>query len=329
LQLNSRIILFFKIIIFHSLIIIFFPPVCYSRNLFPAECFAEKPYGGDNLPTIFQLESARVTDDGNIEIISEDAFRLTQWLEKGVFEALGHKYVKSMTFAIMEGHEDNPELLETYTFEIGYEKVGTKTLPTLNGLVATKENLKKQACTFIRNLTVFAGSLDVVPDNRWLTMKLTYFDDVTPPDYEPEYFAAQSEENHFRFPTNKKILRIKVGQLNTSSHSMQLRFAHVDDTILEDPESSSEQLQMKSKIPASLFLNSGDDSNKFDNSCSDNNDQETQQKSFYHQTTSSNVTKINLGRLELGDDNFQSTNNGTEESEVKNDTLKNKLTKHM
>ena len=121
--------------------------ICYSRNLFPDYCFVKKPYGADELPTIYQLESAHVDENGGLVVLNEDAFQLTQWMEKGVFEALKHKYVKTVCFQILQGDEDDPMLLETYTFEVAYAQVGEKSLPTLNGVVASRENLKKQACT--------------------------------------------------------------------------------------------------------------------------------------------------------------------------------------
>jgi hypothetical protein len=114
--------------------------ICYARNLFPKDCFTEKPYGDDELPCIYQLESAKINSDGNLEILNDGAFLLTQWLEKGVFQALENKYLKSMTFAILD-EEDN--LSETYSFMIGYDKVGDNRLSlSLNGVVVTKENLK-------------------------------------------------------------------------------------------------------------------------------------------------------------------------------------------
>jgi hypothetical protein len=57
--------------------------ICYTRNLFPKSCFAERPYGDtDELSTVFQLESAKINSDGKLEVLHEDAFLLTQWLEK-------------------------------------------------------------------------------------------------------------------------------------------------------------------------------------------------------------------------------------------------------
>ena len=87
--------------------------ICYSRNLFPDDCFVKKPYGSDELPSIYQLESAHLNEDGVLQVLNEDAFQLTRWLEKGVFEALKQKYMKTLSFQILQGDESNPKLLET------------------------------------------------------------------------------------------------------------------------------------------------------------------------------------------------------------------------
>ncbi len=116
--------------------------ICYTRNLFPQNCFTEKPYGGPEMPIVHQLESARVDENGQLEILHKDAFLLTQWLEKGVFEALEKKYLKSVTFAIIKGNDIAETLLETYSFSVNYTEVNGKLLPSFNGVIATKDNLR-------------------------------------------------------------------------------------------------------------------------------------------------------------------------------------------
>jgi hypothetical protein len=100
-----------------------------------------------------------------------DAFLLTQWLERGVFDALTQKYLKTLTFAVYTS--DKPEtdrLLETYTFAFDYPE---GRCPTVNGKAMNRETMKLQAVAFIRSLVEFSGTLDALPNDRWLTMKLT------------------------------------------------------------------------------------------------------------------------------------------------------------
>ena len=64
--------------------------ICYIRNLFPAECFSSKEYAGIS---VRQLESAEPGPDGELRVKNKDAFMITQWLEKGVFDSIERKYV--------------------------------------------------------------------------------------------------------------------------------------------------------------------------------------------------------------------------------------------
>jgi meiosis-specific protein len=104
-------------------------------------------------------------------IKNNDAFLLSQWLEKGVFDALEKAYLKSLTFAVYakEKEKDDGILLETYQFLVEY---GDEKQIKLNGVTMNRENMKKQAVTFIRCLVEFTGTLDELPDDRYLTMKL-------------------------------------------------------------------------------------------------------------------------------------------------------------
>lgn len=92
-------------------------------------------------------------------------------MEKGVFDALEKSYLKSLTFAVYAKESDESEgiLLETYQFLVEY---GDEKQIKLNGVTMNRENMKKQAVTFIRCLVEFAGTLDELPEDRYLTMKL-------------------------------------------------------------------------------------------------------------------------------------------------------------
>jgi hypothetical protein len=72
----------------------------------------------------------------------------------------------------------------------------------------------------------------LIPDSRVLTLKLTYYEDATPPNYEPEFFSKLADIDMLKF--NGDVLRIKIGKLTTQDHSLQVRFAHVEECIFED-----------------------------------------------------------------------------------------------
>lgn len=103
----------------------------------------------------------------------------------------------------------------------------------------------------------------MIPDNRVLTLKLTYYEDETPSNYEPEFFSKLPNTDLFKF--NGDVLRIKIGKLTTQDHSLQVRFAHVEECIFEDtPDrtvmpfsatSKPDQQTLTSKIDALTITN--------------------------------------------------------------------------
>lgn len=109
-----------------------------------------------------------------IEVRNEEAFLLTQWLERGVFEAMEKGYLKSLSFGIFarDPRTNADTLLETYQFFVEYPASSNDPV-MLNGQRVTREGLKQQAVIFLRSLIEFSATLEVLPQERWLTLKLT------------------------------------------------------------------------------------------------------------------------------------------------------------
>lgn len=106
---------------------------------------------------------------------NDEAFLITQWLEKGVFAALETEYLSSMTFAIFKRHSTTgvDTLLETYEFKFTYNSGNSI---ALNGVeLHSKEVVKGQAAKLIRSLTEFTSTLCDLPFERWLTIELKVF----------------------------------------------------------------------------------------------------------------------------------------------------------
>ena len=138
--------------------------------MFPTDCYNDKQYG---LVEIHQLQGAKKDDDGTVAVIHPEAFLVTQWLEKGVFDAMEEGYLKSLIFAI---YTRNPKdgsdlLLETYEFRVTYPEEG-KSAKVNDVELYSKEAVKSQAAKFIRSLTEFTSTLDNLPSERKITMQL-------------------------------------------------------------------------------------------------------------------------------------------------------------
>lgn len=145
--------------------------MCFFRDIFPRECFKDKQYGNVN---IHQLQGAYMDPkSGSLKVLNEEAFLITQWLEKGIFSALEAEYLSSMTLAIFTQHPVTGDdlLLESYEFKVTYGEHG-KPMKLNEANLFSKEAVKSQASKFIRSLTEFTSTLDKLPKTRWLTVQL-------------------------------------------------------------------------------------------------------------------------------------------------------------
>jgi len=193
------------------------------RNLWQDDLFSKVDYGGAE---IHQLESAEVDQEGNINIKNIEAFRLTQWLERGVFDAIEKEYLKSVKFFIQTKHPLTDELitLEAYEFAIAYES--SEGAPaSINGQPLTSsDGLKAQARRFLKTLYDFASTLDELPQDRCLSMMLKYHDNC-PPEYEPEFFKSADAK---ALDLNSSLTVVKLGSVIATDLNMHLSYTGLD-----------------------------------------------------------------------------------------------------
>ena len=83
------------------------------------------------------------------------------------------RYLQSLTFAIFSRDEElnRDTLLETYQFNMSYPNEDCNKF-MLNGQKVTRDNLKQQAITLIRSLIEFSGTLEQLPGDRWITLRI-------------------------------------------------------------------------------------------------------------------------------------------------------------
>lgn len=77
---------------------------------------------------------------------------------------------------------------------VSYSDDGSATLNfqgRKSGSIFTKEHIKKETFALLRTLTNFVSNLDTLPEEKYLTMKILYYD-YTPEDYQPKFFKDAS-----------------------------------------------------------------------------------------------------------------------------------------
>ncbi|KAF8205628.1 HORMA domain-containing protein [Mycena galopus ATCC 62051] len=187
---------------------------------------------------------------------TDEADRILNYLEHGIFEALQKQYLRSFIFAIYLDEKDPNNIVEAYTFNFHYHTIpGTDTvIPVMSlgddldkmsikdaakdpvvqaakkGKAPTLKDVKKSVKTLLKTLIHSTTQMDVLPKRRFATFKLFYTDE-TPAEYEPQYFqAGDAQKDKWFFMTHdldEVPDKWNVGQLETGHHSVNLSVASI------------------------------------------------------------------------------------------------------
>ncbi|KAM7028986.1 HORMA domain-containing protein 1 isoform 1-T4 [Acridotheres tristis] len=211
--------------------------ITYLRGIFP-----ESAYG------------TRYMDDVCVKILREDkncpgSTQLVKWM-LGCYDALQKKYLRQIVLAVYTQPEDPQTVTECYHFKFKYTHNG----PLLDFGSKDKKSessipcadTKRASVLLIRKIFILMQNLSPLPSDVCLTMKLLYYDEVTPPDYQPPGFKEAKDEGlMFR----EEPMYLNVGEVPTPFHMLKLkittekqRMENVDKNILEQEE-TAEPLQ--------------------------------------------------------------------------------------
>lgn len=192
--------------------------VAYLRNLFDEEAFEDKNVSG------LQLKVLRP--------FNQESKLILNWLEDGVFDALEKQYLKLLVFGI---HGECDELIESYHFHFNYSDGGTNinlkrkskdqeisNSQEINGYeCCTKEYARQQTVQLLRALILLTQSLSPLPESRYMSMKLWYYEDRVPSDYEPNHFRPARSSDILSF--NEIPIDTVVGNVDTKFHTLSVK----------------------------------------------------------------------------------------------------------
>ncbi|XP_039558192.1 HORMA domain-containing protein 1 isoform X1 [Passer montanus] len=212
--------------------------ITYLRGIFP-----ESAYG------------TRYMDDVCVKILREDkncpgSTQLVKWM-LGCYDALQKKYLRQIVLAVYTQTEDPQTVTECYHFKFKYTHNG----PLLDFGSKDKKSespiscadTKKASILLIRKIYILMQNLSPLPSDVCLTMKLLYYDEVTPPDYQPPGFKEAKDEGLL---FKEEPMYLNVGEVPTPFHLLKLkitterqRMESVDKSILKQGE-TAEPLQL-------------------------------------------------------------------------------------
>ncbi|KAG7227229.1 hypothetical protein INR49_013889, partial [Caranx melampygus] len=208
--------------------------ITYLRGIFPEDAYR-----------------SRYLEDLSIKVLREDcntpgANKVVKWL-MGCFDAMEKQYVYT--------NPDEPNcIIESYQFKFKYTEKG----PAMNILrnndvemQVTLEDTKRASVLLIRKLFLLMQNLDALPSNVYLTMKLYYYDDITPADYQPPGFKEgecdslwfEGLAGHFR-----------VGEVQTAFHTLRVRVSAEQSRLekLKEANHPKEASQVSQKNPPEI-----------------------------------------------------------------------------
>ncbi|KAL2598481.1 hypothetical protein AAZV13_11G227800 [Glycine max] len=211
--------------------------ISYIRGLFPEKYFNDK-----SVPAL-EMKIKKLMP------VDAESRRLIDWMEKGVYDALQKKYLKTLLFCVCEA-VDGP-MLEEYAFSFSYSdsdnqevsmninRTGNKknrgTFKCNSTTEVTPHQMRSSACKMIRTLVQLMRTLEKMPEERTIMMKLLYYDDVTPADYEPPFFKGCTDEETYH-PWEKNPLKMEVGNVNSKHFVLALKVKSVLDPCEDDNE---------------------------------------------------------------------------------------------
>lgn len=184
--------------------------ITYLRAIFPECAYFDKCLEDLNLKILTNCSSY------------PGAFQVIKWV-RGCFDALEKKYLRLVTVGIYVDSNDPNSVIESYTFKFSYSTQCGVDIYRNGKKVATAhsaEKTKKETIQLLRTMIVLTQSLQPLPEKVYMTMKLLYYDEVTPPEYEPPGFKPSATDS---FHFDEEPVNIKIGDVSTTFHSIKMR----------------------------------------------------------------------------------------------------------
>uniref|UniRef100_A0A0W0FFC8 HORMA domain-containing protein n=1 Tax=Moniliophthora roreri TaxID=221103 RepID=A0A0W0FFC8_MONRR len=240
--------------------------ITFMRELLPQDNFTQSHFTTEDDGRSYSSSSSFSTPDGQkgnningFKIMTmcrgytDEADKMLNYLEYGIFDALQKQYLRSFIFAIYLDNKNPNNIVEAYTFNFRYHTIaGTDTIipimtlgenlnkmslqedPLLDsvkkGKIPTLKDVKKSVKALLKTLISSMVQMDVLPKRRYASFKLFYTDD-TPAEYEPPHFkAGHHEKDKWYFMTHdfdEAPDRWNAGKIDSGYHSVEVNVSSI------------------------------------------------------------------------------------------------------
>ncbi|KAM3614488.1 uncharacterized protein V6R79_015223 [Siganus canaliculatus] len=198
-----------SLVVIKKLLAIAVSGITYLRGLFPGKAYGTK-----------------YVEDQKVMILKDDlncpgANQIVQWMQ-GCFEAIQRKYLRAVILSLYTDPENPQIVTEFYQFRIQYTAKGAQMdfeSATTKKMMMSCGNVKKASILLVRKLYTLMQNLGPLPDSVCLNMKLAYYDDVTPQDYQPPGFKDTGSDS---LEFQKEPVKLTMGEVVTPFHTLKL-----------------------------------------------------------------------------------------------------------
>ncbi len=216
-----------SLVLIQQLILTTFSCVGYLRDLFDDSCF--------DVLTLDDLSLKKLKRNK-----SKEADMMLDWIERGCFDAIEKKYLKMAVFGIYLDQRNPYDMAETYTFRISYPdgsnaseslmSIERNDVPIIH-ISHTESKFKESAIKLLRSLCVMVQTLKGLPETKYLTMKLFYYDERTPVDYQPPFFKESPSEDLSGFTFRYQPTKMDFNTIETPYHSIHVKLQSIADDL--------------------------------------------------------------------------------------------------
>ncbi|KAK6465536.1 HORMA domain-containing protein [Scheffersomyces coipomensis] len=184
----------------HNLISISLHCISFLRCIFDDDFYEDSSF----IPKDKSIEGFRVSAGRTrrvktkslIKGSSPESDAFIDWIDQGIYQALDLKYLKTVQFSIYLDKAHPEQLIECYLLSIDYDEESIMIDSKLDGSKIQSSssnhlNAREQVMQVIKSLIVLTQSLEPLPDQNYISIRLLY-NDSCPPDYQPPLFKDDS-----------------------------------------------------------------------------------------------------------------------------------------
>nr|XP_040020993.1 HORMA domain-containing protein 1 isoform X5 [Gasterosteus aculeatus aculeatus] len=200
-----------SLVVMKKLLAIAVSGITYLRGIFPDKAYGSKYLAGQKVMILREERSC------------PGASQIVQWMT-GCFEAIQKNYLRTVIMSIYTDPDNPQKVTECYQFRIQYTAEGAQMdfeSSNNDNKVSSMpcNDTKKASILLVRKLYTLMQNLGPLPDHICLNMKLDYYENVTPQDYQPPGFKeADSDTLEF----GKEMVELTMGQVATPFHSLKV-----------------------------------------------------------------------------------------------------------